>query len=329
VRVAFLLNDVLELVATQTSAMLIESAYALGFQVSVFDVHSFCWESDGGVSAFGHLLPPGKEFGDTRSFLSFVNAQAVKEIGLSDLDLVMIRTNPARDKKNDWAHTCSLHFTRQLRDAGVRVVNDPDGLSKASNKLYLANYSPVIQPRTRVTSQRDQILSWVEESTTPLVIKPLQGTRGQGVFCIGKDAANLQAIVDTVLNDGFAMVQDYIVGAENGDIRVVLLGGEILELDGEVAAIARIPAKGDFRSNLHAGGHAQKPEISDSLREAIGTLGPNLRRDGLDLVGVDFISDQLVEINVFSTGGLYGAQNFTGKNFCEHIIMTFVDSCHL
>jgi glutathione synthase len=327
VRVAFLLNDVQELVPTQTTAMLIQSAYDLGFEVSVFDVHSFCWQSHRGVSAFGRLLPSGEAFGDTGSFLSFVSSQTIKEIGLSELDLLMIRTNPARDKQNEGAHSCSLHFSRQLRDAGVRVVNDPDGLTKASNKLYLANYSPEIQPRTRVTSQRDQILSWVEESTSPLVIKPLQGTRGQGVFCIGKDAANLQAIVDTVLNDGFAMVQDYIVGAENGDIRIVLLGGEILELDGEVAAVARIPAKGDFRSNLHAGGHAQKPEISDSLREAIGTLGPNLRRDGLDLVGVDFISDQLVEINVFSTGGLYGAQNFTGKDFCKHIIMTFVDNC--
>jgi glutathione synthase len=118
------------------------------------------------------------------------------------------------------------------------------------------------------------------------------------------------------------VVQDYILGVESGDIRVVLLGGEI---DGEVAAIGRVPAKGDFRSNLHAGGQAVKPVISDSLRAAIGTLGPKLVLDGLNLVGVDFISDQLVEINVFSTGGLYGAQEFTGKNFCKHNLTHFLN----
>lgn len=322
-RLAFLVNDVAEIVATQTTAMLMESAVKLGWETIVCDVYSFAWRTGAGVSAKGRMVSTEQSYESTGDFLKALKATEAKTVNLSSVDLLMIRTNPARDKNNEWAHQSSLHFARQLKSEGVKVVNDPDGLANASSKLYLARYSPEVQPKTLVTQDEGLILDWIHESERRLVIKPLQGTRGQGVFAIDKDTANLRAIIEVVTRDGFAMVQEYIPGAEKGDIRVVLLGGEILEIDGEAAAIARVPAKGDFRSNLHAGGHAVKPVISDALRAAIAKLGPTLRGDGLDLVGVDFIGDKLVEINVFSTGGLYGAQNFTGKDFCKVILESF------
>ncbi|MDF1662132.1 MAG: ATP-grasp domain-containing protein [Planctomycetota bacterium] len=324
-RLAFLVNDVAELVATQTTAMLMETAVNLGWEAIVCDVYSFAWRTAGGVSAKGRTVSGADSYASTTEFLKALKSTEAKTVDLSAVDLLMIRTNPARDKNNDWAHQCSLHFARQLKSEGVKVVNDPDGLANAANKLYLARFSPEVQPKTLVTQSEELILDWLHNTDKRLVIKPLQGTRGQGVFAIDKTTSNLRAIIEIVTRDGFAMVQEYIPGAENGDIRVVLLKGEILEIDGEVAAIGRVPAKGDFRSNLHAGGHAIKPEISDDLRSAIAQLGPTLRADGLDLVGVDFITDKLVEINVFSTGGLYGAQNFTGKDFCKEILVRLND----
>ncbi len=116
------------------------------------------------------------------------------------------------------------------------------------------------------------------------------------------------------------MAQACMPGAESGDTRVVVFQGKVLEINGHAAAIRRVPAPGDFRSNLHTGGKAQPAVVTDEMRKVIATIESKLMVDGLSLTGLDFIGSQLVEINVFSTGGLWNAEQFSGQNFADYII---------
>jgi glutathione synthase len=119
------------------------------------------------------------------------------------------------------------------------------------------------------------------------------------------------------------MVQEFVAGAERGDVRVTVVAGEILEVDGRAAAVARVPDPQDFRSNLHAGGRAEAVEVTASIREAVARIAPHLQREGLVHVGVDFVGDRILELNVFSPGGLHPSERLYGRDFSSAVIEAF------
>ena len=120
------------------------------------------------------------------------------------------------------------------------------------------------------------------------------------------------------------MVQEFISEADKGDTRVIVLNGNILEIDGKTAAIKRVPGKGELRSNIHAGGNAQPGIITGAIKEVVDLIGPKLIQDGLHLVGLDFIGGKIIEINVFSTGGFRDAERFEGVPFTEKVIQEVI-----
>ena len=118
--------------------------------------------------------------------------------------------------------------------------------------------------------------------------------------------------------------QEYVPGADEGDTRVLVAGGEVLRLQGEAAAIRRVPGRDDFRSTVHAGGRPVPGELSPAMARVVEAVGPILMRDGLFLAGLDFIGDVLCEVNVNSAGGLFDLERFTGLRFTRHLARLLV-----
>jgi glutathione synthase len=315
-----LVNAALELEPTQTTAMLVRAAAATGRRVAVAGVGDVELAADASVWARCRCLPPGP-LPDTREAVTALRAAPAEWVDLGAAALALLRTNPARDEARARLHEAALGAMARLAAAGVPVVNDPEGLRRAAGKLVLARLPPDCRPPTLVTRDLERARAFVAAFGPACVLKPLHGTRGRAVFFIdGPDTPNLPALLETLARDGYAVLQPRVEGAEQGDTRVVLLDGALLEVDGVPAALRRVPAAGDLRSNLHAGGHAEPAAVDARMREVIQTVGPTLAADGLRLVGLDFIGDLVIEANVFSTGGLRDAERFGGVDFAGAIV---------
>ena len=178
-----------------------------------------------------------------------------------------------------------------------------------------------MRPATCVSQHPDEIRAFIESLEGPAVLKPLQGTRGGDVFFVSSARdPNLQQIIDVILRRSAVMAQARVPGAEEGDMRVVVLDGEILAIDGKEAAVRQVPAPGEIRSNIHAGGHPQPGRVDATVRRVVAAIGPKLVDDGLFLAGLDFIGGNIIEVNVFSTGGLRDAERYGGVNFSGAVI---------
>ena len=193
------------------------------------------------------------------------------------------------------------------------VVNDPDGLSRAGSKMYLAGFPVELRPKTLITRSVERVRSFLRELDGPAIIKPLSGFGGQNVFYVARgQSANLPQIISTVRREGYVIVQEYLSAAAKGDKRVLLLGGAPLEVDGTVAAYKRMRPKDDIRNNMHVGGSRRRTEFPDAERRLCDLLRPRLVADGLYFVGVDLVGDKILEINVFATGGIANINELYG-----------------
>ncbi|MBH23032.1 MAG: hypothetical protein CMH57_00965 [Myxococcales bacterium] len=312
-----LVNDVQELEASQTTTMLIAEAATRGHEVHVASVAHLGLSPADRVIGLGHRVAPAD---DRAALLAALKAADAEPIDLSACDVLLLRTNPARDAGRGWAHGAALALARFARDHGVAVFNDPDGLQRADSKLYLSNVPARFRPRTLITTDLDAILAFLDTVDGPAVLKPLQGTWGRDVFKIGPGRENIRQIIDVLSRQGYVIAQEFIPEATSGDCRLILLDGQLIEVDGHAAAVQRVPGAGDFRSNIHAGGRATPAVITDAMREVIAAVGPKLRDDGILLAGLDFIGGKLVEINAFATGGFLDAERFTGVRFTPHVL---------
>lgn len=131
---------------------------------------------------------------------------------------------------------------------------------------------------------------------------------------------NLNQIIEAVTRDGYAIAQEFLPDAKKGDTRFFLMNGQPLVVAGKYCAFRRIAAKGDVRSNLHAGGKLAKAVITDEMLELAEVVRPRLVQDGMFLVGLDIVGSKLMEINVFSPGGLGSAQKFEKADFASAVI---------
>jgi len=235
---------------------------------------------------------------------------APEQVALSEVDAILVRTDPPFDRQYLW---CTLMLER-VRGRTL-VVNDPQGLRRANEKLYACNF-PELMPRTLVSSEKERIKSFVEEVGGRAVIKPLDGAGGEGVMALATDDLNLNAIIEmqTRGESRVAMVQEFLPAVREGDKRVLLLAGEPL------GAILRVPQRGDVRSNIHVGGSVVKAEIDEADRRIIETLAPSLVADGLYFVGLDVIGGKLTEVNVTSPTGIQQMTRLDGENHCARVI---------
>ncbi len=231
-------------------------------------------------------------------------------VALDELDAVLIRKDPPFDQ-------AYLYLTLCLERARGKVllINDPRGLRDANEKIYATHFTRWM-PRTLISSDRDEIHSFVKELGGEAVIKPLDGAGGAGVMTLSASDRNSRSIVDTLTGEGarIAMVQEYLPAVSVGDKRVLLLEGEVL------GAILRVPRSDDFRSNIHVGGRVQPTELTPREQELVADLAPRLKQDGLVFVGLDLIGEHLTEVNVTSPTGIQELGRFQSAHPEDRVI---------
>ncbi len=315
-RILFVVNRARGVKPDQTTALLFECAAMRGHQVWVVGVGHLGMEPDGGVTAQALRVEAGR---DRERMIELLNDTDFERVRLDQTDAVVIRTNPARDGRR-WAHDAALSLLSRAAARGVLVLNDPDGLRRASSKLYLMDLPERVRPRTLVSRDAEVIAAFVADHGGA-VIKPLSGTQGRDVFHLRPGGDNHRQIIDVVTRVGFAMVQEYVKEAVDGDVRLIMLDGEPLTLKGKIAAVNRTPPAGDFRSNVAVGGRAQPVSPTKAQLDNAKIIGQQLRADGLWLAGLDLIGDKAVEVNVFATGGVKDAERFTGQRFTEALLV--------
>ncbi len=316
-KIAFLVNELNELRATQTTSMLIHRAPRTGHETLVVPICGLEVAPDGAVFGYAHRVTPQAS---VEAVLEELRRGGATRVDLTTVQALLIRTNPARDRR-DWAHDTALEAAALLEDRGVFVGNRPGALRRSMSKLMLTRLPTSVLPRTLVTRDLAALEAFLAEAPGDAVIKPLSGTRGVDVFRIDpRRAPNLRQIFDVLTRDGYCVAQHFVPEAVSGDVRVVMLDGRPLQVSGAVAAVRRVPGEGDFRSNIAVGGNAVPAELSEGMHEVIRAIGPQLAAEGLWLTGLDLIGNTVVEVNVFSTGGLHHAEQFYGVQFVDAIL---------
>ena len=210
---------------------------------------------------------------------------------LSDLEAILMRKDPPFDME----YIYSTYLLEQAQSQGVLVVNHPQSLRDANEKLFTA-WFPQCCPPTLVTRKK-QLMRDFQEQHGDIIIKPLDGMGGASIFKVSQDDPNFSVIVETLTEQGkkSVMVQQYLPAIKDGDKRILLINGEPVPY-----ALARIPAAGETRGNLAAGGRGEGRPLTERDRWICQQVGPKLREKGLLFVGLDVIGDYLTEINVTS-----------------------------
>lgn len=307
-RVCFIVNNVRTQKGTYTTLHLAASAHARGHEVAFVSADGLSFGEDGLV--YGELVRArGPRKLDAPTFAKAVtSADAEPELGcLNEFDVVFLRYNPnVSGATEPTGFNPVIEFGRQLRQSGVLVVNDPDGLARAGSKLYLAGFPAEIRPRTLITRSVDRVRAFLRELDGPAIIKPLYGFGGQDVFYVGRgQQANLPQIVSTVRRGGYVIAQEYLPAVAKGDKRVLLLGGAPIRVGATIAAYRRMRPKDDIRNNMHVGGSRRKSTFSAAEQAICDLIRPRLVADGLYFVGVDIVGDKILEINVYAPGGIH------------------------
>jgi glutathione synthase len=314
-----------------TTYRIAAEAVSRGHEVWVMSTGGFSYEPDNHVGSLARRVPEGR-YDSARFLKSLRKKQAVERwITLDDLDVLVLRSNPS--VQSAWAQSAGIHFGRLALRRGVLVLNDPEGLSRAMNKLYLQTFPESVRPRTLVARHPDRIKEYLLKEGT-LILKPLQGSGGKGVFIVRRDSMdNVDDVIKAVTRDGYVMAQEYLPAAAEGDTRLFLMNGVPLRHEGKYAAFRRIRSGDDVRSNIHAGGKLRRAEVDDEMLRLAEAVRARLVEDGMFFVGLDIVGDKLLEINVFSPGGLGSAQMFEKVNFNEAVVdamerkVEYVKSC--
>ena len=322
-KLAFVVNRVETEGPTFTTNVLAHRLHTRGHEVFFFSVGQLDYVRDGRVGGLGHFVPAG-DYADPEAYFEALkgNFDDARPVYTDELDMIYLRNDPGEDAADrGWATNAGLMFGQLATQQGTIVVNDPYGLSHALNKMYLQQFPESVRPRTIITRRIEDIRRFAEEEGSDIILKPLLGSGGRNVFVVREDDhPNLKQIVEVIAQQGYVIAQEFMPAAAEGDIRLFLMNGKPLMVDGKYAAVHRLSAGDDIRNNLHAGGSAQKAEITPDMLRMIELIRPKLIADGMFLVGLDIAGDRLLEINLESPGGLRGAGILEGVDFTIPVV---------
>ncbi len=252
---------------------------------------------EGRVIASAHPIEVRREIGNHFTF------GPPETLDLSDVDVVLMRQDPPFDM----AYITATHILEHIHPQTL-VVNDPVSVRNAPEKLFVTHFDGVMPP-TLISSSPSEIAAF-RARHKDIIVKPLYGNGGAGVFHITPGDENLNSLLEifTQMFREPVIVQRYLPEVRHGDKRIILVDGE------PVGAINRVPAEGEARSNMHVGGRAEKSELTEREKEICATIGPALRDQGLIFVGIDVIGNYLTEINVTSPTGIQEIDRYDGSN---------------
>ena len=227
---------------------------------------------------------------------------------LSTLDVVLLRQDPPFDM----SYITNTHLLERIHPKTL-VVNDPRAVRNAPEKILVMEFADLM-PETLVTRDFNAIRRFRDEFGD-IIIKPLYGNGGAGVFRLAEGDQNLSSLLelfDGMFREPF-IAQRYLKDVRKGDKRIILVDGE------PVGAINRVPAEGDARSNMHVGGVAEHAELTAREKEICARIGPRLKEEGFIFVGIDVIGDWMTEINVTSPTGIREVKKFSGTDIAALI----------
>ena len=264
-------------------AMMLE-AQKRGYQIHYMEMQDL-YLDQGECRAQTQII---KVFDDPENWYELEPAQ---DISVSDLDAVLMRKDPPFDTEYIYA----TYMLERAEVNGTLIVNKPQSLRDCNEKLFTA-WFPELTPRTIVTRNSQKIREFHQE-LQDIIIKPLDGMGGSSIFRIGPQDHNIGVILETLTAHGnqYAMVQEYMPAIKDGDKRILIVNGEPMPY-----CLARIPAQGETRGNLAAGGRGEARPLSPSDKLIADTIAPELKKRGLYFVGLDVIGDKVTEINVTS-----------------------------
>ncbi|MEC3862612.1 glutathione synthase [Mesobacterium sp. TK19101] len=273
-----------------------EEAQGRGYELFYYTPDHLAFD-EGRVTARGHALTVQRVKGNHAT----LGPEQV--VDLSAFDVVWLRQDPPFDMH----YITTTHILERLMP-GTLVVNDPFWVRNYPEKLLVLSF-PDLTPPTTIARDLATIRAF-KEKHGDIILKPLYGNGGAGVFRLDENDRNLSSLYE--LFTGFSreplIVQKYLPAVTKGDKRVILVDGA------PIGAINRVPAKGETRSNMHVGGRPEKVELTDRDREICVRIGPLLREKGQVFVGIDVIGDWLTEINVTSPTGIQELERFDGIN---------------
>jgi glutathione synthase len=284
-----------------SSFRLAEEAQLRGHSLFFYGPDQLAYQQ-GRITARGHDMAVQRVVGDP----AVLGPKC--EVDLADFDVVWLRQDPPFDMH----YITSTHLLDRLKGQAL-VVNDPFWVRNYPEKLLVLEF-PDLTPPTTIARDLQTIKAFKEEHGD-VILKPLYGNGGAGVFRLDANDRNLTSLHE--LFTGFSreplIVQKFLPDVRNGDKRVILVDGE------PVGAINRVPAEGETRSNMHVGGRPEKIGLTDRDMEICAAIGPLLKEKGQVFVGIDVIGDYLTEINVTSPTGIQELERFNGDNIAERI----------
>jgi glutathione synthase len=291
--------DPLEVFKTykDTTFSMMREAQRRGHRIAACEPRHLTWRSGDRVHAeVRDIVLTGAEE-------EWFEVRATQRRALKDFDAVVMRKDPPFDSEFFYA----THLLQQAEREGAKVYNKPAALRDHPEKLAIMEFPQFVSP-TLVTRSADEVREFHEEHGE-IILKPLDGMGGMGIFRVGPDGLNLGSIIETLNHHGATtiMVQRFVPEITYGDKRVLVIGGKVAPF-----CLARIPQGSEIRGNLAAGGKGVAQPISERDREIAETIGPLLAERGQLLIGLDVIGDCLTEINVTSPTGFQEITNQTG-----------------
>jgi glutathione synthase len=238
------------------------------------------------------------------------SAEEAQRVPLDDFDVVWMRVDPPYDLNYFFAaHILSLV------EAATLVVNSGRGLREVSEKLFVLRF-PELTPESIVSRSMAELLAFRERHGGEMILKPLDGCGGEGVFHLTPDARNVRATLEMATAHGarYQIAQRYVPEISSGDKRIILLDGE------PIGAVLRVPETNETRANFHAGGTARRAEITERDREICARLRPALLEFGIVFAGIDVIGDWLTEVNVTSPTGIQEINALAGVRLEEQVV---------
>ncbi|PIE09819.1 MAG: glutathione synthase [Rhodobacterales bacterium] len=301
-RIAFQMDPIESVsIDADSTFRLAESAQDRGFELFTYHPDSLTYR-EGQVGAVGRSFTVRRVQGD------HVSLGDEEYRDLTSFDVVWLRQDPPFDM----GYITTTHLLDRVSDQTL-VVNDPFWVRNYPEKLMVLDY-PDLTPPTMVTRSIDEIRAFRADHGT-IILKPLYGNGGAGVFKLSPDDSNLSSLYElfTGISREPLIAQKFLPSVSKGDKRVILVDGE------PVGAINRVPQKGETRSNMHVGGRAEPVALTERDREICAAIGPRLREKGQVFVGIDVIGDWLTEINVTSPTGIQELERFDGIDVAGQI----------
>jgi len=286
--------------ADSTFAMMLE-AQRRGHSMVEYHPDTLTYEN-GTIRAHVRPVTIQRDYEDHAQF------SAARSIDLArESDVVLMRQDPPFDMQ----YIAATHLLESIHGVGENqtfCVNHPGHVRNAPEKIFVTEFAEFMPP-TMISRNAEGIMAFRDEHRD-IIVKPLFGNGGAGVFHLKPDDENLTSLLETLLLSSREqlMIQAYLPAIRAGDKRIILVDGE------PIGAINRIPAAGEARANLHVGGRAEPVKLTDREREICDALGPVLKERDLIFVGIDVIGDSMTEINVTSPTGLQELQRFDGTD---------------